>query len=70
VPRKELIRKMVAMQSKYQPTSLGFGEQGRREQNLKKEMAQLTSSEQREVRNEVEKRKFLILKNLFESYYR
>ncbi len=61
---------MVMAQLAYQSRFLGFGEQARRGRKLKEEMAQLTSSEQKEVENEVEKRKFLMLQNLFENYYR
>lgn len=70
VLRKKLVREMVVAQLKYQPTSFDFGERGRREKELKEKMAQLTSAEKRAVKDEVEREKFLRLKNLFENYYR
>ena len=68
--KERLVREMVERQLAYRSSVLEFGERGRKEKELKTEMAKLSFVERKVVKDRVEEIKFARIKSLFENYYR
>jgi len=70
INKKQLMEEIIKEALAYHSSVLSFGEEASRRKKWREKMAQLSPKERRSVKEEIGRRKFLIVKNLFESFYR
>lgn len=68
--RRKLMREIIEEQLAYHSSSLPFGERTRLNQELQEKMNKPNPKEYQLIEEEIERIKFLRVKNLFEGFYR